>query len=524
MGTRRNGKGVDWPLAALAVSEHDQNVLARWVRIETRVPARVEVETTRDGEVLRSRESRGAATTHEVLVVGFHAGSEHELIVRATAEGETAVATRNVSTAPLPDDVPPVHVRQSDPERAAEGYRLVSLVRWERTHEPTHRPDRDWGMALALDARGRIVWYYRADHPIWGATPTPSGTLVYNSAPNAVVEIDMAGRVVGEWRADRDLGRRIEDGTFGLHHGVHPLDSGGFLALSTEKRTVPGYRSSEEATDVVGDVALEFVRTGDVVDSWSMFDILRDHRTRRRETSTRGYWDREYGQRVEDWTHGNTVIPGDTPGTLVASLRHQDWIVKWDRQTGELIWRFGPEGDFEFPEGTDGEWFYHQHAPTWTEEGHLLVYDNGNTRPRFSPGNVPTTRVAEYRFDASDIDRAVGETGTVREVWSVAYPSAFYAPYVGDLDVLPNDGVLVGDGGLLEHPEACVDGDSAGSPIRKQTNQKWARMHEFRRGAPRDRALEVWIRDSSRREPRSYTMQGCRYLSELPLVCSTLPD
>ncbi|MFB6263981.1 MAG: aryl-sulfate sulfotransferase [Bradymonadaceae bacterium] len=285
--------------------------------------------------------------------------------------------------------------------------------------------------------------------------------------------------------------------------------------MSTEKRCVRGYKEADGESKVVGDVVLEFDRSGEVVDSWSMFDVLEPYRRRRGEGATDGYWDGEYGERVCDWTHGNAVIPGDTPGTLVASLRHQDWIVKWNRRTGELIWRLGPEGDFEFPPGTDGEWFFHQHAPTWTEEGHLLVYDNGNNRPQFGAKTVPTTRIAEYRLDASTLDRTSGAKGTVREVWCEEYPAAFYAPYVGDLAVLPNDHVLVGDGGLLERPEVCVDEAVHGSAIRLQDNQKWARLREFPRGRPEDEVLEVWIRDGSRDSPRSYTMQGSRHLASL---------
>lgn len=499
----------------VTVSVRGDNVLARRVRVETDRPARVEVELVRDGELLQSRSSRSRSVDHELLVIGLHPDARHELSVRAAADGESVTATRTVSTAPLPDDVPPVHLKRCDRSRVADGYRLLSLVRWERTDGRTHRPDRDWGMALALDARGRVVWYYRADHPIWGATPTPRGTLVYNAAPDAVVEIDLAGDVLGVWRADRELGRRLEEGSFGVHHGVCALESGRFLALSTEKRRVGGCGDPGGGEEVVGDVVLEFDRDGDVVDSWSMFEVLEPHRTRRREGADAGYWDREYGERVCDWTHGNAVVPGETSGTLMASLRHQDWIVKWDRRTGELIWRLGPEGDFEFPPGTEGEWFFHQHSPTWTDENHLLVYDNGNNRPQFGEQTVPTTRIAEYRIDASTLDRASGNKGTVREVWSLAYRRAFYAPYVGDIAVLPNDNVLVGDGGLLARPEACVDDARSGSAIRLQDNQKWARVREFPRDAPGEDALEVWIRDRSPDQPRSYTVQGCQYLDSL---------
>ena len=41
-------------------------------------------------------------------------------------------------------------------------------------------------------------------------------------------------------------------------------------------------------------------------------------------------------------------VNGNAPSSLrvVLSLRHQDWIIRIDRATGEVLWRLGDGGDF----------------------------------------------------------------------------------------------------------------------------------------------------------------------------------
>jgi arylsulfate sulfotransferase len=85
---------------------------------------------------------------------------------------------------------------------------------------------------------------------------------------------------------------------------------------------------------------------------------------------------------ANDWTHANAIdyVPAD--GSLLVSLRHQDWVVKIDygdgAGTGEVIWRLGRDGDFPDPPGLDS-WFSHQHDAHF-EGDQLLIFDNGNTR------------------------------------------------------------------------------------------------------------------------------------------------
>jgi arylsulfate sulfotransferase len=95
---------------------------------------------------------------------------------------------------------------------------------------------------------------------------------------------------------------------------------------------------------------------------------------------------------ANDWLHGNTAeLAAD--GSILMSLRHQDWLLKIDYNngagTGNILWRMGLDGDFTIigdPNDTY-PWFSHQHDSEWDfTSTYLSVFDNGNTRVSQNPG------------------------------------------------------------------------------------------------------------------------------------------
>jgi arylsulfate sulfotransferase len=95
---------------------------------------------------------------------------------------------------------------------------------------------------------------------------------------------------------------------------------------------------------------------------------------------------------ANDWLHGNAAeLAAD--GSLLMSLRHQDWILKIDYNygtgTGNILWRMGLDGDFTIIGDANDTypWFSHQHDPEWAfGTTYLSVFDNGNTRISENPG------------------------------------------------------------------------------------------------------------------------------------------
>ncbi|MEM6925628.1 MAG: aryl-sulfate sulfotransferase [Myxococcota bacterium] len=142
----------------------------------------------------------------------------------------------------------------------------------------------------------------------------------------------------------------------------------------------------------------------------------------------------EYG---EDWLHANALVHGtDADGDFFwMSLRHQDWIIEIRAPDGAITMQLGRGGDVTLTDGSDPDWFYHQHAPELRRrsdrEFEVLVFDNGNERPGVEE---PRTRIVEYL-----VDREAKIATRLRD-----FETAYFAAAAGDADRMPSgDHVLV---------------------------------------------------------------------------------
>jgi len=146
------------------------------------------------------------------------------------------------------------------------------------------------------------------------------------------------------------------------------------------------------------------------------------------------------------------------------SVRHQDAVIKFSRETGNLQWILGPHDNWPpeyqpfllHPTGTPFRWQFHQHAPMWTATGALVLFDNGNFRASPFDGTTPTpddqsfSRGVEFEIDEDNM--------LVQQVWeygeNIAEP--IYSHFISDADWLPTTGnVLMTFGGT-----SYVDGVS----------------------------------------------------------------
>jgi len=178
-----------------------------------------------------------------------------------------------------------------------------------------------------------------------------------------------------------------------------------------------------------------------------------------------------------DWSHGNAVTLDEERNALIVSLRHLNAVLAIryadddDGSAGELLWRLGPGGDLEL---TEGEWQYHQHAPEVEDDGSLLVYDNGNTRPGTT--DDPATPDGEPVYSRAVLYEVDDDAGTVRQIWEHRAEidgEPAYAFFLGDADRLPNGNVLITHGGLADRAdgvtaqliEVVPDGPSGGDVV-----------------------------------------------------------
>ena len=472
------GDAADVCISDVVVTENPRNRLSAYVSFTTAPLTRASIEV--QGPAGRSwivGPEQDLSTDHGLCVLGLHPESEYTFVVRATdAAGDHAETGPLVfETGPLPCDFPPIYVNIAEPERMQPGITLFNVTRWQDL------PGLFWGYLIAVDEMGEVVWYDRRNFWLSGFTPLRNGNILLYVVRSGLAEIDWAGNLVNYWRAG-------PMGLDTLHHHVHEMPSGNLLSISSEMREIDGYPTEEGGTtsyNVVGDVIVELDREGRLLDTWSLFDYLDPYRVKPGFDSD--FWYLHYGifRSPKDWTHTNGVIYDETDGSLIISVRHQDWLIKISHDTGEHIWTLGEEGDFTIQ--GEGEWQYYQHAPAFTPRGTILVYDNGNTRPTIEEGEIPYTRVVEYSLDESSM--------TVTQVWEYRGDSHYYAPFSGDAGELENGNILIADGGLAYGPFTSSEDRPGGDEEERGFDHYRARIVEVTHGDSPERVFELMIED-----------------------------
>jgi len=123
-----------------------------------------------------------------------------------------------------------------------------------------------------------------------------------------------------------------------------------------------------------------------------------------------------------DIFHSNSiqVLERDEPGLweagdLLVSIRIQDTVAVLDRDTGAILWEWGP-GELEL-----------QHHATWLEDGTILVFDNGARRGWSRILRVdPRSREVVWEYHAEE-------------------PEDFFTEARGGVQPLPNGNFLVAE-------------------------------------------------------------------------------
>lgn len=157
-------------------------------------------------------------------------------------------------------------------------------------------------------------------------------------------------------------------------------------------------------------------------------------------------WRRTQGQFSFDWAHNNTcqIIPPNAtyekekagggpvrfkPGNIVFSYRSVDVIGVIDRETGKIVWAWGPGV-------LDG-----QHKPHMLPSGNILIFDNGTLRgySRVIELN-PLTEQIEWEYTAEPKEN-------------------FLSKYISGAQRLPNGNTLICEGGKAHLFEVTPDNE-----------------------------------------------------------------
>lgn len=430
-------------LAEPMIVHHPKQPMIVDVVVEVDAPA--DVALTHDGDpgvTTETIDERVAGQLHTIRVRGLEPGVAHEMTL-AIAPRESGGAASEHAVAfttdpPLPGFVPRFDVEVSDPAAVDPVYRMFDYAD-STDFEPS-------GL-FVIDTEGVTRWYFGNASLVPGTTAIWAGVEMLDDGSlltvrdGALIRLDELGEMI--------LG--VSSASYGLapyHHDAIAMSDDPdthYLVLGNSYEDVDlSSLGMDPETHMAGDLIVEIDQDGDVVWVWDTFDHLDPLRLRSDPGEGLPYVNPFTGQEAFDWTHGNGLVYTDD-GVILLSLRHQDWIVAVDRDTSEVLWRLGDEGDFEL---LAGSWFWHQHSPQWQADGSLLLYDNG-VRNLSAPPEQWRSRAVRYVLDF--------EAMTATQVWDDSDVEPFVSLVAGDTDRMPGGHLLTVDTAMQNFTEFDLD-------------------------------------------------------------------
>lgn len=310
------------------------------------------------------------------------------------------------------------HVTRYIPEKSFNGYTLFChSINCQEGH------DRPTGFIYLIDMGGEIVhqWATATAQQSF-ASLLPDGNLLYPTrdrthiAEAGLRELTPEGEITWHYhcRIDHDY-QVLENGRF-LIHTIHD---------TMDPALGPGLKRHP--------CLIEINREGQISWEWHGERHVTELETLLPPDGWKHFKERVAGPFAFDWAHNNTcqIIPPNAtfqqeqreggpprfrPGNIVFSYRSLDIIGVIDRETGNIVWAWGP-GEL------DG-----QHKPHILENGNLLIFDNGTLRKysRVIEMNPLTEEIVwEYRADPKE---------------------NFFSPYISGAQRLPNGNTLICEG------------------------------------------------------------------------------
>ncbi len=284
------------------------------------------------------------------------------------------------------------------------------------------------GHVSAYDCNGDLRFILSSAH-FWDVNILKDGKLVLSSdriinSPyytTGFVTMDLLGHIESEYRLPG-----------GYHHDIDELPNGNFLVCSDDF-------NGKTVEDVIVEVDCE---TGNVVKTFDLKDIF--------DTKD----GRSLNWTASDWFHNNSVDYEPTNNTLTVSGRHQDVVAVIDYDSGALKYLIGSNDNwseemhpyFLTPIGEEFEWQWAQHAATWIDSEHLMVFDNGMYRSKTKAESL----AAEDNYSRMVIYKVDETNHTIEQVYQYGKERGFeyYSPYICDNDYLGDNHFLVTSGGI----------------------------------------------------------------------------
>ena len=221
------------------------------------------------------------------------------------------------------------------------------------------------GSIVLLDVKGNVVWSYQStnvgfkvvrftkNHSFLCLIGTKENEPGYG---NGILELSLKGDTL------LYLKKGQKDFQQTIHHEILLNPQNQVVTLCRDERILNLVSKGGVAKDtVVGDGIVVLDRQGRQLWRWSVFDKLDP------------LLDNNMLKNKKDWMHANSIA-FDEDGNYLVSFYNNGQIWKINSTTGDIIWRFGNNGDFEMPGNAV---FDQAHSVNITNKGWLMFLDNG---------------------------------------------------------------------------------------------------------------------------------------------------
>jgi len=345
-----------------------------------------------------------------------------------------AVASPNLSTdsATRTDDVFVVPVKVQTVGDAWNGYLAFGLWQFNSTLSPVH------AYLVVMTTIGRLLYLRSSDGlpTYWPVKYISPDTLMFMGEPNS--------SATHFWNM-----RTNETQDFMNVWGHHDIEynpvTRTFLTLRDYIRVISG-------KNVLMDKIVELSVTGDVLWSWDTFtngNFSLNDECPCNDTAggSSGYL---RGPTLIDLTHSNSLQWEFDKNIIYLNMRAQNTFCKIDKSASRTVWCLGEHGNFALYDASGNRvssLWYHAHDVREIRPDVFLMFDNEyhNTTmpcPQDFNGTGLHSRMLEVAVNE--------QTMTANEVWSWSAPSAFWTPYWGSVNQLPN-GDMIGAFGANSH-------------------------------------------------------------------------
>jgi len=319
--------------------------------------------------------------------------------------------------------------------------------------------------AVAVDLQGNLIWYYDFDdqggeliiNPI---KLLPNGHLMVIIGPvsqaavgnpyddlSVLREIDLAGNTIRQITIP-ELNQKLANlgvtwTALDMHHDFAYISEG---PAKGHVVVIVNHTENINGTQVLGDALVDLDQNFNPVWVWDTFDHLDVNR---------------HPYSATDWTHSNGIDYSPDDGNLLLSVRLQGWVVKIDYEdgqgSGDILWRFGYQGNFTMQNGGSADWPYAAHypiilSPNSTGTFKFGMFDNGSGRV-FDDGTVCGTAGANPCYSRVPIFSIDETDKTTQVLWQDILP--MYAPILGSMQILDNNDVTFDIGDNSGSPETA---------------------------------------------------------------------